>query len=251
MDGKVVLVIGAASGIGLASAEMCAEAGALVMLADIDEASGPAAADNINRQGGIAAFTAVDAVDEQSVIAAIAATVAKFGRVQVLVNSAGGYDLGSAPGQVWHAFVDLYLKAPYYACLHAVDEIARAGGGSIVNVASIAGVTGSVSSDVAGTGYGAAKHGLIGLTRTMALAYAKQGIRVNAVCPGYVKTAITASLYADPVAGQRLISEELRVPMDRWGEPREIGAVVAFLASDAASFITGQPIIVDGGFLAR
>ena len=251
MDGKVALVIGAASGIGLASAEMCAEAGAQVMLADIDVAAGREAADSIIRQGGTASFTEVNASDEQSVVAAIAATVATFDRLQVLVNSAGAGDLHSAPGQAWHDFIDLFLKGPYYACLHAVDEIARAGGGSIVNVASIAGVTGSISSNVEGSGYGTAKHGLIGLTRTMALAYAKQNIRVNAVCPGYVKTAITSFLYADPETSKRVVSEELRVPMDRWGESREVGAVVAFLASDAASFITGQPIIVDGGLMAR
>ena len=251
LDDQVVLVIGAASGIGLASAQMCAEAGANVMLADLNEEAGRSAADAINQSGGVADFVAVNAVEEPSVVAAIAATIERFGRLQVLVNTAGAGDLGSAPGRAWHDFVDLYLKAPYYACLHAVDEIERAGGGSIVNVASIAGVTGSISSNVEGSGYGTAKHGLIGLTRTMALAYAKRNIRVNAVCPGYVKTGITEFLYADPETSRRLISEDLRVPMDRWGEPREIAAAVTFLASDAASFITGQPLIVDGGFLAR
>ena len=251
LDDRVVLVIGAASGIGLASAQMCAEAGANVMLADLNEEAGRSAADAINQSGGVADFVAVNAVEEPSVVVAIAATIERFGRLQVLVNTAGSGDLGSAPGRAWHDFVDLYLKAPYYACLHAVDEIERAGGGSIVNVASIAGVTGSISSNVEGSGYGTAKHGLIGLTRTMALAYAKRNIRVNAVCPGYVKTGITEFLYSDPETSRRLISDDLRVPMDRWGEPREIAAAVTFLASDAASFITGQPLIVDGGFLAR
>ena len=251
LDDKVALVIGAASGIGLASAELCAEGGAQVMLADIDADAGRAAADRINQQGGTAAFTEVNARDEPSVVAAIEATVSTFGRLQVLVNSAGAGDLESAPGQAWHDFIDLFLKGPYYACLHGVEEMERAGGGSIVNVASIAGVTGSVSNGVDGSGYGSAKHGLIGLTRTMALAYARRNIRVNAVCPGYVKTAITTFLYSDPEVSRRVISEDLRVPMDRWGEPREVGAAIAFLASDAASFITGQPIIVDGGFMAR
>jgi NAD(P)-dependent dehydrogenase (short-subunit alcohol dehydrogenase family) len=221
------------------------------MVADIDEIKGREVVEAINRQGGTAEFTTVDAAHEESVVRAIAATVEKFDRLQVLVNTAGATDLGSAPGEAWHDFIDLFLKAPYYACLHAVGEMERAGGGSIVNVASIAGVTGSVSGDVEGSGYGTAKHGVIGLTRTMALAYAKRNIRVNAVCPGYVRTGITEFLYADPELSQRVISDDLRVPMDRWGEPREIGAVVTFLASDAASFITGQPIIVDGGFMAR
>ena len=251
LDGKVALVIGGASGIGRASAQICAEAGADVMVADLDRAGGQATAEAIRATGGRAEFTHVDATDEDSVRNLIATTIETFDRLQILVNTAGSGDLGRVPGQAWHAFIDLYLKAPYYACLHAVDEIVRAGGGSVVNVASIAGVTGSVSSDVAGTGYGTAKHGLVGLTRTMALAYAKKNVRVNAVCPGYVKTAITSSLYSNPETSRRVISEDLRVPMDRWGEPREIGAVVAFLASDAASFITGQPIIVDGGFMAR
>jgi NAD(P)-dependent dehydrogenase (short-subunit alcohol dehydrogenase family) len=251
MDGKVTLVIGAASGIGRSSAELCAEAGAQVMLADIDGDGAEAAAAGINERGGTAASTVVNATDEQSVVDAIATTLSRFGRLQVLVNSAGAGAFHGGPGEIWHEFLDLYLKGPYYACLHAVDEIVRAGGGSIVNVASIAGVTGSISANVEGSGYGTAKHGLIGLTRTLALAYAKQNVRVNAVCPGYVRTAITSRLYADPTMSRRLISEDLRVPMDRWGEPHEIGAVVAFLASDAASFITGQPIVVDGGFMAR
>jgi NAD(P)-dependent dehydrogenase (short-subunit alcohol dehydrogenase family) len=112
-------------------------------------------------------------------------------------------------------------------------------------------VTGSVSRTVDETGYPCAKHGVIGLTRTLALAYAKKKIRVNAICPGYIKTGMTEQLYQAADGGRALISETLRVPMDRWGEPHEIGKVVAFLASDDASYITGQPIIVDGGFMAR
>ena len=125
MDDRVVLDHGAASGIGLASAQLCAEAGALVMLADLDEASGLAAARAIDPLGGRTAFSQVDAIDEQSVSETIAATVARFGRLQVLVNSAGAQSLESDPGRRWHSDVDLYLKAPFYASRSAVGEIVR------------------------------------------------------------------------------------------------------------------------------
>ena len=200
LDGKVALIIGASSGIGRAPAEMCAEAGAEVMVADIDEVKGPEVADAINDRGGTAVFTRVDATDERSVADSISATVQRFSRLQVLVNTAGTADLGSAPGQAWHDSIDLFLRGPCSTCLHAVDEIERAGGGSIVNVASIAGVTGSVSADVAGTGYGSAKHGLVGFARTMALAYAKRNIRVNAVAPG-------RSRRGSPSSCTRILSE--------------------------------------------
>jgi NAD(P)-dependent dehydrogenase (short-subunit alcohol dehydrogenase family) len=127
----------------------------------------------------------------------------------------------------------------------------KAGGGAIINIASVSGVTGGVATNADETAYSCSKHAVIGLTRTLALTYAKKNIRVNAVCPGYIRTAGTRRLHEAPDGGRELISETLRVPMNRWGEPHEIGKVVAFLASDDASFITGQPIIVDGGFMAR
>jgi len=216
------------------------------MVADVNEASGAKVVEGIRAAGGQAAFFRTDATSEENVKAAVDATVKAFGKLDTLVNSAG-----LAGAAEWHFAIDLYLKGPYYACRHALPEMEKAGGGAIINIASIAGVTGGIQKTVEQTGYPCGKHGVIGLTRTLALAYAKQNIRVNAVCPGYIKTGMTEAAYDVADGGRALISETLRVPMDRWGEPHEIGKVVAFLASDDASFITGQPIIVDGGFMAR
>jgi NAD(P)-dependent dehydrogenase (short-subunit alcohol dehydrogenase family) len=249
LQGRVALVIGGASGLGRASAECCAKDGAKVVIADVNEAGGAAVVEGVRAGGGQALFVRTDAGDEAQVKAAIAATVAEFGKLDILINSAGAGRPATADG--WHFAIDHFLKGPYYACRHALPEMEKNGGGVIINVASLAGVTGVPVERIEDSGYSCAKHGVIGLTRTLALAYAKKNIRVNAICPGYIKTGLTQSLYEGADGGQSLISEKLRIPMDRWGEAHEIGTVAAFLASDDASFITGQPIIVDGGFMAR
>jgi NAD(P)-dependent dehydrogenase (short-subunit alcohol dehydrogenase family) len=249
LQGKAALIIGGSAGIGRACAEACAEAGAQVMIADINEARSNEAVAAITSAGGTASFVHTDATVEETVKAAVAATVAAFGKLDILVNSAGGFAKHDAEG--WHRYIDMFLKGPYYACRAALPEMEKNGGGSIINISSLAGVTGSRVQDADGTGYPAAKHGVIGITRTLALAYGKKNIRVNAICPGYVKTEATRNLYDVEDGGRKLISQDLRVPLDRWGEAHEIGNVAAFLASDDASFITGQPIVVDGGFMAR
>lgn len=250
LNDRAALIIGAASGLGRASAEACAEEGASVMVADVNKDGGNEVVSGIRARGGLASFVHTDITDEESVKQAVEATVREFGKLDILVTSAGG---GEAQEQdnPWDYTIDLYLRGPYYACRYAVDQMERTGGGVIVNIASIAGVTAGVSATVEETGYPCAKHGVVGLTRTIALAYARKNIRANAVCPGYIRTELTRPMYENATGGRDLISEELRVPLDRWGEPHEVGKVVAFLASDDASYITGQPIIVDGGIMAR
>jgi NAD(P)-dependent dehydrogenase (short-subunit alcohol dehydrogenase family) len=249
LAGKVALVFGGSSGLGRASAAACAEEGAAVVVADVDAEGGTQVAEHIGAGGGKATFVRTDITDEAAVAAAVQASVDEFGSLDILVTSVGAPSDGQE--SPWHFAIDLFLKGPYYACKHAVPHMEGAGGGSIVNIGSIASVTGGISTSVEGTGYPTAKHGLLGLTRTIALAYAAQNIRANVVCPGYIKTAMTRSLYEQPDGGRSLITEQLRVPLGRWGEPHEIGRVVAFLASDDAAYITGQPIVVDGGFMAR
>jgi NAD(P)-dependent dehydrogenase (short-subunit alcohol dehydrogenase family) len=248
LQDKVALVIGGSSGLGRACAEACAAEGAKVVIADINQRGAEDTLAGIHAAGGAGLFVNTDAMDESAVKAAVAATVREFGKLDILVNSAGGPTEADEAG--WHYQIDMYLKAPYYGCRQALPELEK-NGGSIINIASLSGVTGSLAKVPEGTGYPAAKHGLIGITKTLALAYGEKNIRVNAICPGYIKTELTRRLYEARDGGDRLINETLKVPLRRWGEAHEIGKVAAFLASEDASFITGQSIIVDGGFMAR
>jgi len=248
LQGKTVLVVGGGSGIGRGCARACAADGAAVMVADLNEAAAAeTAAAAIDGSGGRTAAIGVNVTDERSVAAAVRATVRAFGALDVLITSAGG----RPDGDRWRHMVELYLTGTYYACKYALAEMEPAGRGAIVNIASVAGLRGSIAGGIEETGYPAAKHGVIGMTKTLALAYAGRGIRVNAICPGYVRTALTEPLHAADDGGAALITERLRIPMGRWGEPDEIGTVAAFLACDDASFITGQAIAVDGGMTAR
>lgn len=248
MQDRVGLIVGGASGIGRACAEACAAEGATVVVADLDTDRGEAVTAAIVADGGQATFVPTDITDEDAVRRAVETTVERFGALDILITSAGGNPRGD---DAWSLYLDLYLKGPYYACKHALPEMTRRGRGAIVNISSIAGVTGGISRRVEESGYASAKHGVVGLTKTIALAYARQNIRANALCPGYIRTEMTRRLHESEDGGEALINQQLRVPLGRWGEPEEIGRVAAFLASDDASFLTGQAIVVDGGFTAR
>ena len=249
LAGRVGLVFGGASGIGRACAEALAAEGESVVVADPDVARGTAVVDGIRASGGTALFVESDITDEPSVEAAVRATVQEYGKLDTLVTSAGEASTGEG---VWHRQIDLFLKGPYYATRHAAPEIARNGGGSIVHIGSLSSVRGPqiVRGDIEATGYPTAKHGVLGMSKTLALAYADQNIRVNVVCPGYIKTNLTKAMHESPDS-EAFVKERLRVPLGRWGEPEDIGKVAAFLASDDAGYITGQAIVVDGGITAR
>ena len=249
LQGKVALVIGGSSGLGRASAEACAADGATVVIADINQPRSEELLEKIRAAGGKGAFIFTDAMNEELVKAAVAFTVEEFGSLDILVNSAGAPSAADDAG--WHFQIDMYLKGPYYACRAALPVMEKQGGGSIINIGSLSSVTGSLAKNIEGTGYPAAKHAIMGITKTLAIANGPKNIRVNTVCPGYIKTELTRVLYEAEDGGEKLINETLKVPMRRWGEPHEIGKAVAFLASDDASFITGQSLIVDGGFMAR
>ena len=254
LDGKKALITGAASGIGRASAERMASEGAAIMCADIDGDGAEQTALTIEQRGGRAAFLALDVSSESEVKGAVEQTVRELGGLDILFNNAGvgGGDIG------WDDTIAINLSGVYYGLFHGIPVMVERGGGAIINTASIAGLVGltlgSMSEDqpvemVPGTGaYIAAKHGVVGLTKQFAVAYGAKGIRVNAIAPGYIETPMTEGIRKVDGATEYLTSLH---PLGRLGQPEEIAAVAAFLASDEASFINGIVLPVDGGYTAR
>ncbi len=256
LTGKVVLITGAASGIGRASAIRMAAEGAAVMCADIDLAGARETADTIVHDGtntsDSAAVLELDVTNENDVQAALQTTVDELGGLDVIFNNAG---IGGA-GNGWDKTIAINLSGVYHGLFHGAPFLAARGGGSIINTASIAGLVGLTGNPPAeqadlqpGAGaYVAAKHGVAGLTKQYAVTFGMRGVRVNAIAPGYIETPMTVLVREDEDV-QRYI-ESLH-PMGRLGQPEEIAAAAVFLASDEASFITGVVLPVDGGYTAR
>ena len=242
LQDRVAVITGGAGGIGLASARRLASEGARVVVGDVDEAAGAAAAAEV---GGL--FVPVDVTDDAQVASLFAAAAESYGRVDVAFNNAGisppeDDSILDTGLDVWRRVQEVNLTSVYLCCKHAIPHMQRAGRGSIVNTASFVAVMGSATSQVS---YTASKGGVLAMTRELGVQFARQGIRVNALCPGPVNTPLLSELFAkDPErAARRLV----HVPMGRFAEPEEIAAAVAFLASDDASFITASTFLVDGG----
>ena len=253
LDGKVALVTGAGSGIGETTARLFATEGAAVAAADRDADAAGAVAQSIAGAGGRSLALPGDVTRRQDTERWVSATVAAFGRLDILVNSAGVSSRGAPADwdweRVWDWVMDINIKGSVLASRVAAEAMLRTGGGAIVNLASIYGLVGRPAD--LGTGFDAYTHSkgaVVQLTRDMAVHFARQGVRVNALCPGFVYTNLTRALTDDP---ERLRFLEDRHPMGRLARPEEIARAALFLASDEASFVTGACLPVDGGYTAQ
>src|SRR5258706_3133384 len=245
LAGKTAVISGAGSGIGQASAVAMAREGASVAILDSNEAAGCQAANEMTAQKLNAAFFSLNVTNEEQVRAAMALIIDKFGRIDILHNNAGiaiRHTVAEQDEQGWQTCMDVNLKGVFLCAKHVIPHMLDRGG-SIINTASVTGIVGVRNRAV----YSATKGAVVALTRNMALDYARHQIRVNCICPGFVRTPMAKVLLEDPVKEKRLVDNH---PPGRLGTPEEGANAVLFLASDLASWITVSALVVDGGFSA-
>ena len=247
---KVAIVTGAASGIGFETAKAFAQKGASVVMSDVDEERLEESADIVDMINDKTVFIKADVSKEEDVKKLVHFTVDTFGGVDIACNNAGvGGELNATADYTvaeWDRVININLRGQWLCMKYQIPEMLKRGNGSIINVASILGKVGFASAPA----YVAAKHGLVGLTKSAALEYSSQGVRVNAIAPAFIETPMLerAGLTTDPEAKQQLVDMH---PIGRLGQPEEVAHAIAWLASDEASFVTGHTLLVDGGYTAR
>jgi NAD(P)-dependent dehydrogenase (short-subunit alcohol dehydrogenase family) len=249
-ENKVALVTGAASGLGLTTAKAFAEAGASVVLADWHEEAAQSAAKELANKGHKTLAVRCDVSDDAQVEAMVKQTVATFGRLDAAYNNAGVQNVlaetADTTQEDYDRVMGINLRGVWSCMKFELQQMRKQGSGTIVNCSSLGGLVGGAERGI----YHAAKHGVLGFTKSAALEYAARGIRINAICPGLIWTPMADQMVA---GGQGEILEAMKksVPMGRYGRAEEIADVVLWLSSDAASYVTGQSISVDGGFIMR
>jgi NAD(P)-dependent dehydrogenase (short-subunit alcohol dehydrogenase family) len=242
LDGKVCVITGAGSGIGAAAARRFAAEGGSVVAVDLDESAGSAIAKEVD---GL--FVRADVTSADDVQAAFAAVVDRFGGLDVLVNNAGisppeDDSILDTEQDVWDLVQTVNLTSVYLCCKYGIPHLLERGGGSVINTASFVAVMGAATSQIS---YTASKGGVLAMSRELGVQFARQGVRVNAICPGPVDTPLLRELFAsDP---ERAARRMVHIPMGRFAKPEEIASAMLFLASDDASFVTASTFLVDGG----
>jgi NAD(P)-dependent dehydrogenase (short-subunit alcohol dehydrogenase family) len=249
LDGKVALITGAGSGIGRESARLFAAEGAAVVVVDIEDAGGRETAAAINGAGGRAVYVHADVASATDTAQMVASAEREFGRLHILFNNAGimhgsDDDAVSTDEAIWDLTMNVNAKGVFLGCKYGIPALRRAGGGSIINTASFVAVLGAATPQVA---YTASKGAVLALTRELAVVHARENIRVNALCPGPLRTELLMKFLDTDAKKQRRL---VHVPMGRFGEAREIARAALFLASDESSFVTGTDFLVDGGITA-
>ncbi|MGC2297212.1 MAG: glucose 1-dehydrogenase [Acidobacteriaceae bacterium] len=249
-ESKVALVTGAASGLGLATAKAFAASGAAVVLADWNEKAVRRAADELTARGHKTLAVRCDVSDDAQVEAMVEQAVAKFGRLDAAYNNAGIQnelaETADTTREDYDRVMGINLRGVWSSMKFELRQMRKQGSGTIVNCSSLGGLVGGAERGI----YHAAKHGVLGFTKSAALEYAARGIRINAICPGMIQTPMSDQMVAAG-QGEALKAMEKSIPMGRVGRPEEIADAVLWLCSDAASYVTGQSISVDGGFIMR
>ena len=247
-DGQVVIVTGGGSGIGQAACHLYAREGARVVVSDVDEKGGMETVEAIQGMNGDAIFVRADVSKPEDCEAMVASALEQFGRLDIAFNNAGigGESAVTADYSLegWQKVIDINLSGVFYCMKYEIPAMLTAGGGAIVNMASILGMVAFENSSA----YVAAKHGVVGLTKNAAVEYAKQGLRINAVGPAFIRTPLIAGIEENEQARDLLVSLH---PLGRLGEAEEVAEAVIWLSSQKASFITGAYYPIDGGYLAR
>ena len=250
LQGKVAIVTGGASGIGAATCRLFAREGARgVVITDLNEAAGTALEADIRREGGNALFRSLDVTQEAQWIETVDAVIAQYGRLDILVNNAGRSQparprVEQTTEEAWDLLFAVHAKGVFLGTKHAIPAMRRGGGGSVINVISVYALVGSPL----GTAYSASKGAARAFTRTAAVQYAPENVRVNSVFPGFVETPMTREVHAQP--GVREERTAL-TPLGRLAMPEDIAWGILYLASDESSFVTGSELVIDGGMTAR
>jgi len=247
LENKVVLISGGAKGMGAVEAKLFATEGAKIVIGDLLEAEGKKVEAEINESGGQCLFVPLDVTNETQWEQAVAATVGRFGKLDVLINNAGIFrsnTIEQTTSAEWDQVMDINAKGVFLGTKYAIPEMRKAGGGSIVNISSVAGLVGSKQT----TAYTASKGAVRLLTKSTAIQYAADGIRANSVHPGTIVTPMTEGFLAEPAMHEDRVN---RTPLKRLGRPEDVAYGALYLASDEASFVTGSELVIDGGRTAE